>query len=122
MAYLREEKENLEVSYPIKKLWNKIPKTLEKLKWTTEETEEARFHLKVKTKGAFLSYSSIMMIDLKVVDENTTKMSIAAETPVTTITSIADYGRTRERIDMFVTTLAKLMETPKKNASQNQST
>ena len=122
MAYLREEKENLEVSYPIKKLWDKIPKALEKLKWTTEETEEAKFHLKVITKGAFLSYSSTMMIDLKVVDENTTKMSIAAETPVTTITSIADYGRTRERIDMFVTTLAKLMETPKKSALQNQST
>ncbi|HCW06837.1 MAG TPA: hypothetical protein DGG95_05675 [Cytophagales bacterium] len=122
MAYLREEKENLEVSYPIKILWDKIPKALEKLKWTTEEKEEAKFHLTVKTKGAFLSYSSTMMIDLIVVDKNTTKMSIAAETPVTTITSIADYGRTRERIDMFVTTLAKLMETPKKNASQNQST
>ena len=119
MAYLREEKENLEVSYPIKTLWDNIPKALEKLKWTAEETDEAKFHLKVKTKGGFLSYPSTMKIDLTVVDENTTKMSIAAETPVTTITSIADYGRTRERIDMFVTTLAKLMETANKNASQN---
>jgi len=114
MAYLREEKEKLEVSYPIKKLWDNIPRTLEKLKWTAEETEEAKFHLKVKTKGAFLSYSSTMMIDLTIVDENTTKMAIAAETPVTTITSIADYGRTRERIDIFVTTLAKQMEGEKK--------
>jgi hypothetical protein len=122
MAYLREEKENLEVSYPIKILWDDIQKALEKLKWTTEETKGAEFHLKVKTKGAFLSYPSTMTIDLTVADENTTKMSIAAETPVTTITSIADYGRTRERIDMFVTTLAKLMEMPKKRALQNQST
>jgi hypothetical protein len=114
MAYLREEKENLEVSYPIKTLWDTIPKTLEKLKWIAEETEAAKFHLKVKTKGAFLSYPSTMKIDLTVVDENTTKMAITAETPVTTITSIADYGRTRERIDMFVTTLAKQMEGEKK--------
>ena len=122
MAYLREEKENLEVSYPIRTLWDNIPKALEKLKWTAEETEEAKFHLRVKTKGAFLSYPSTMKIDLTVVDENTTKMSIAAETPVTTITSIADYGRTRERVDMFVTTLAKLMETPNKSATQNRFT
>ena len=122
MAYLREEKENLEVSYPIKTLWDAIPKALENLKWTAEETDEAKFHLKVKTKGAFLSYPSTLKIDLKVVDENTTKMSIAAETPVTTITSIADYGRTRERIDVFVTILAKLMETPSKGVSENQPT
>jgi hypothetical protein len=36
-------------------------------------------------------------------------MSIAAETPVTTITSVADYGRTSERIEVLVATLSKLM-------------
>ena len=36
-------------------------------------------------------------------------MSLIAETPVTTITSVADYRRTNERIGQFVTTLAKIM-------------
>ena len=56
-----------------------------------------------------MSYPSKLVINLSKVDEKTTKMAIAAETPVTTITSVADYGRTRERIEVFVTTLAKLM-------------
>jgi hypothetical protein len=56
-----------------------------------------------------MSYPSTLKIDLSAVNEKTTRMIIAAETPVTTITSVADYGRTRERIEQFVTTLAKLM-------------
>ena len=44
-------------------------------------------HLKIKTKGGFISYGSILEIDLSVMDEKTTKMMLAAETPVTTITA-----------------------------------
>jgi hypothetical protein len=44
-------------------------------------------------------------------------MTISGKTPVTTITAMADYGRTNERIEVFVTTLAKIMESnPKKPA------
>jgi hypothetical protein len=50
-----------------------------------------------------------MEIDLTATDEKTTKMSISAETPVTTITAMADYGRTRERIAVLIETLGKLM-------------
>ena len=109
MAYSREEKENLEVSYPINAIWEAIPKAIAKLEWKIQETNEETHHLKVKTKGAFMSYPSTLKIDLSAVDEKTTRMSIATETPVTTITSVADYGRTRERTEQFVTTLAKLM-------------
>jgi uncharacterized lipoprotein len=109
MAYSREEKENLEVSYPINAIWEAIPKAIAKLDWKIQETNEETHHLKVKTKGAFMSYPSTLKIDLAAVDEKTTRMSIATETPVTTITSVADYGRTRERTEQFVTTLAKLM-------------
>jgi len=109
MAYSREEKENLEVSYPINAIWEAIPKAIAKLDWKIQETNEETHHLKVKTKGAFMSYPSTLKIDLSAVDEKTTRMSIAVETPVTTITSVADYGRTRERTEQFVTTLAKLM-------------
>jgi hypothetical protein len=109
MAYVREEKENLEVSYPLKAIWEAIPKVIAKLDWKIQETNEETHHLKVKTKGGFISYPSTLKIDLASIDEKTTRMSIVAETPVTTITSVADYGRTRERTEQFVTTLAKLM-------------
>jgi hypothetical protein len=113
MAYTREENENVEVDYSIKQLWEAIPKAIEQLEWTIQESEKDKFHLKVKTKGAFMSYPSSMKIDLVSIDDETTRMMIAAETPVTTITSIADFGRTRERIEKFVVTLARLMEKKK---------
>jgi hypothetical protein len=110
MAYLREQKENLEVSYSINAIWEAIPTVIAKLNWKIEESNEAAHHLKVKTKGGFISYPSTLKIYLEAVDEKTTQMSMAAETPVTTITAVADYGRTSERIDQFVVALAKLME------------
>ena len=109
MAYLRTETENLEVSFSIEKIWAAIPNTISKLEWKIEETDQKTHHIKVKTAGAFLSYSSDLSIDLTMVNEKTTRMAIKAETPVTTITSVADFGRTRDRIEMFVVTLASLM-------------
>jgi hypothetical protein len=109
MAYLKEQKEKVEVSYPLNAIWESIPKAVEKLDWKIQEIDEATHHLVVKTRGAFISYPSTLKIDLATIDEETTQMSVFAETPVTTITSIADYGRSSERIEKFVTTLAKLM-------------
>lgn len=113
MAYTREETENVEVDYPINQLWEGIPKALEKLEWTIQESDKNTYHLKVKTKGAFMSYPSSMKIDLAKVDDKTTRMLISGETPVTTITSVLDFGRTRERIEKFIVTLAQLMENKK---------
>jgi len=109
VAYTRQGKETFEVSYPLNAIWEAIPKAIAKLEWKIEETDESTHHLKVKTRGAFLSYGSKMEIDLTAVDEKTTKMSVLAETPVTTITAMADYGRTRERIDVLIATLGKIM-------------
>lgn len=109
MAYLREENEKLEVSYPINKVWQAIPSTIDKLGWKISESNEEKHYLKIKTKGSFLSYPSYLKIELFVINDKTTRMSISAETPVTTITSMADVGRTRERLDEFIATLAKLM-------------
>ncbi len=110
MAYLREESENLEIDYPLEPLWENIPKAVAKLEWAIEESDQDKHHLVIKTKGAFASYPSKMKVDLVIVDEKTTRMLIAAETPVTTITSVFDIGRTRDRIEAFVVILAKLME------------
>lgn len=109
MAYAREEKETLEVSYPINVLWEAIPKAVAKIEWTIQESNEENHHVKIKTKGAFLSYGSKIEVTLTKIDEKTTKMAISAETPVTTITSVADYGRTKERVEVLVATLSKLM-------------
>jgi len=109
MAYLREENEVLEVSYPHEAVWEAIPKAVAKIEWTIQETNEETHTLTIKTKGAFLSYGSKLTVNLSKIDEKTTRMSVKGETPVTTITSVADYGRTRERIEVFVATLSKLM-------------
>jgi hypothetical protein len=110
MAYTREGKEIFEVSHPIDAIWQAIPKAIAHLEWKVEAADLATHHVKVKTKGAFLSYGSVMEIDLTAIDEKTTKLSITAETPVTTITAMADYGKTNERINVFIATIGKIME------------
>jgi hypothetical protein len=107
MAYLRKEKETVEISYPLGRVWEAIPKALISLEWKVEEIDDTKHHVKVKTKAGFMSYSSVLVIDAVHVDEKTARVSIVAETPVTTITSIADFGRTRDRIESFIEELAK---------------
>ena len=109
MAYTREGKETFEVSYPLNALWEALPKAIAKLEWKVEEVVHATYHAKIKTKGAFLSYGSEMEIELTAIDEKNTKMTVTAETPVTTITAMADYGRTRERIAVLISTLGKIL-------------
>jgi hypothetical protein len=60
-----------------------------------------------------MAYSSTLDIEITSADENTTRLSINAETPVTTITSIIDFGRTRDRIGQFIEILSKQMEKKK---------
>ncbi len=113
MAYLRNENENLEVDYPSEKIWAAIPEVIKILEWQIEEKDDAAHKAKVKTKGGFMAYGSTLNIAVTSVDENTTRLSINAETPVTTITSIIDFGRTRDRIGQFIEILAKQMEKKK---------
>jgi hypothetical protein len=113
MAYLRNETEKLEIDYPLEKIWKEIPEVVKILEWTIEEKDDAAHEIKVKTKGGFLAYGSIMNIAVTSGDEKTTCMSMTAETPVTTITSIIDFGRTRDRMGQFIEILAKQMEQKK---------
>jgi len=109
MAYMREGKEAFEVSYPLQAVWDAIPRAIAKLEWKVDAVDEAAHNVKIQTKGAFLSYGSKMEVTLTATGEKTTKMSITAETPVTTITAMADYGRTNERINVFIATIGKIM-------------
>jgi carbon monoxide dehydrogenase subunit G len=110
MAYLRDENEKLEVDYPIEKIWAAIPDVIKILEWQIEEKDDAAHKATIKTKGGFMAYSSILQVEVTAVDENTTRINIKAETPVTTITSVIDFGRTRDRIGQFIEMLAMQME------------
>jgi hypothetical protein len=107
VAYLRQEKETVEIDYPLSKVWEAMPKALTLLEWSLEQSDDEVYHAKVKTKSAFMSYSSVLIIDAVPVNEKMCKVTVKAETPVTTITAIADIGRSRERIQMFFAALAK---------------
>jgi hypothetical protein len=114
MAYLRNENEKLEIDYPLAQIWASIPEVIKVLEWQIEDKDDSKHIAKVKTKGGFMAYGSIFQVEVTAVDEKTTRMSIDAETPVTTITSIIDFGRTRDRMGQFVEMLAKIMENKKK--------
>lgn len=107
MAYLRNEKENFEIDYPLEKIWATLPVVVKILEWKIEDKDDAVHRAKVKTKGGFMAYSSTMIIEATAVNEKTTRMKIDAETPVTTITSVLDFGRTRDRMGQFIEILAK---------------
>jgi hypothetical protein len=107
MAYLRKEKETVEMGYSINKVWATISKALKDLDWTIEQIDDAEHHVKAKTKPGFMSWGSVLLIDVARVDESTSRVTVAAETPVTTISSIVDFGRARQHINLFLAALAK---------------
>jgi hypothetical protein len=54
-----------------------------------------------------MSWSSILLIDAAPVHENTTRVSVAVETPFTTITAIVDFAKGKRRINLFLMELGK---------------
>ncbi len=114
MAYLRKEKQTFEIDYPLLEVWAAIPDVLKSLQWTIEQIDEGTHLARVKTKPGFMSYSSRLTIRGLVVDEKKCRITAQGETPVTTITSLADFGRTSDRIQLFFETLARKMNAAKK--------
>lgn len=107
VAYLRKEKETVEIDYPLGKVWAAIPEALTSIEWTVEQVDDTTHHVKAKTKAGFMSYASVLLINAVAVDEKTARVTVTAETPVTTITSLVDFGRTQDRIELFFEALAK---------------
>ena len=107
MAYLRKEKETVETDYSLDKVWTAIPKVLTNLEWNIEKIDDTVHQVKAKTKSGLMSWGSVLQIDVIAVGKNTTRVSVLAETPVTTITSMVDFGRARQRIDLFFAELQK---------------
>jgi hypothetical protein len=101
MAYVRKEQETIDFSYEFTKVWSAIPKALDSLGWSVESVDESAHRVRGKTRGRFMGYGSMLLIEATPIDEGKTKVSVAAETPVTTITSLADFGDTRKRVEIF---------------------
>lgn len=121
MAYLRKEDETIEMDYPLSKVWEAIHKAIKDLKWTIEETKDTEYQLKAKTKKSFMSYSSLFLINAEAIKENVTRVKISAETPVTTLTAIADFGKTKERLNMFLSALSnQLSPQPEENEEKHK--
>jgi hypothetical protein len=120
MAYLRKEKEIVEMDYPLSTVWVAIQKAIPDIDWIIEETNEAEHKVKAKTTAGFMSYSSLLSIEAVVVAENVTRVDVSAETPTTTLTAIADFGKTRERIDLFLVALIKQLKPSKKDTAKER--
>ena len=115
MAYLRKEQETFEIDYSLAKIWEAIPKAIENLKWTIEKIDPKQYQMEVKTTSSFMAYSSTLLIKAADIDKKTTRVTVKAETPVTTITSLADFGRTSERIENFFRALANQFKDQEKS-------
>jgi hypothetical protein len=115
MAYLRKEKHVVEIDYPIAIIWKEIPKVIKNLGWKLEKTDKEKHQIKANTIAGLLSYASMLIITVWTVDEQTTRVKIIAETPVTTITSLADFGRIRDRIELFFEALSKQLSDDKED-------
>jgi len=118
LAYLRKEKEIVEVDYPIGRVWEAIEKAIAGLGWQIEQKNQPTHQVKTKTKSNFMAYASLLTIDAFAESENKTRITVSAETPVTTITGIVDFGRTRERIDSFLLALVKELKSGDTNAKE----
>lgn len=109
MAYLRKEKETVEIDYPMDKVWEAIPKVLQILGWTVEEIQSETYQVKARTNSNFMAYASVLVINVFPSDEKTVRVVVAAETPVTTITSLLYFGRVQERINRFLEQLERTL-------------
>ncbi len=109
MAYLREGKQELEVDFSLKSVWEAIPKAVAELGWEIQEKDEVAYHMTINSTGTLTSYGSMLKIELTKLAENTTRIVIVGETPVTTITSTLDFTQNNECIDYFTLELAKIM-------------
>jgi carbon monoxide dehydrogenase subunit G len=113
MAYTRNEKETFEIDYPLEKVWTALPEAVEALEWSIKEKDDSTHKATLKTKGGFLSYSTLIVVEGTMKDEKT-RLTVNAETPVTTITSMIDFGRTQDRVEQLMRVLAGVLKKTEK--------
>jgi hypothetical protein len=101
VAYVRREESMMEFAHPLRKVWARIPKALVNLGWSVELVDDVAHRVKVKTQSGLMAWGSVFLIDAVAIHAKSTRVSVAAETPVTAITGLVDFGRTGQRIDLF---------------------
>lgn len=90
-------------------MWQALPKAVDEFDWDIQEKDAAAHLLIIKTSDTLTSYASILRIELKPLNGNSTRMTVTGETPVTTITSTLQFGQTYDVIEDFVLALADVM-------------
>jgi len=51
MAYLREDKQKIEIDYPLERVWVAIPETIKILEWKIQEQNDVTHKIKIKSIG-----------------------------------------------------------------------
>jgi hypothetical protein len=110
MAYVRKEEDTIELAYSLNKVWRAIPEVLKSLGWKVEHIDNMAHRVKARTRSSLMSWGSVFLINAMLVDESTARVSVAAETVVTTVTALVDFGRARRLIDLFLEELRKQLE------------
>lgn len=105
MAYLRKDNETVEIDQELHRVWDAVFQAVEELKWTIDATNYDVHQVRIKTPRGLLSWGTTLTIDVLKESETTTRVFIVAETPVTTISAIVDFGRARRYINLFLAAL-----------------
>jgi len=106
MAYLQEEREIVEMDFPINVVWETSKKVISCFDWTIVEIDESTCCMHVKTKEVcFLSCATVLSVEVKVVSDNVSRVTVSAETPVTTMTSV-NFAKTQAYINSFLGALS----------------
>ncbi|MEM2098894.1 MAG: hypothetical protein QXU99_04000 [Candidatus Bathyarchaeia archaeon] len=105
MAYLRKDNETVEIDQELNRVWDAVFRAIEELKWNIESTNHDAHQVRIKTPRDFISWETTLIIEMLKMSDSTTRVFIVAETPVTTISAIFDFGRARRYIDLFLAAL-----------------
>ena len=122
MAYLRKKEHLVDIDYSIIKVWNGILEIIPKLEWTLTKKDKATHEIEVVTNKGLLSYASKLFIKIWSVDKKTTRIRLHSETPVTTITSVVDFGRIEDRNEAFFEALGLYLTAKKESKTKTSKT
>jgi hypothetical protein len=108
VAYVKKEEDAIGLAYPLSKVWASIPKALNSLGWKVERIDNIIHCVKAKAKASLMAWVpidevSVFVIDAVSINKNTARVSVTGETS----SALADYGRTRKRINLFFQELQK---------------
>lgn len=88
--------------YPVDKVWNAVSETLDSLRWRVERSDPVFHKVKAKTGMNWVAWGSTILIDVSIIDDMNSKVSVIGETH-----QALDWGQTSERVEKFFLELQK---------------